>query len=150
MIERVGRWAVPVLAVLGLADAAYLTVLDLTGEIPPCAGYAGCGQVNTSAYAHLFGVPVAALGTTLYVAILAVALWRGRLVGLAWGQGTLALYALVLAGALFMAYLTAVELFVLHAICYWCVALATITLILLILTTRDLWRFSTGRAVSLP
>jgi uncharacterized membrane protein len=106
--------------------------------------------VNSSAYAHLFGAPVAGLGALLYAAILAVALGRRRFLGLAWGQATLGLYGLVLAGAVFMAYLTAIELFVLHAICYWCVALAAITLVLLILATRDLWRFSTGRTVSSP
>jgi hypothetical protein len=38
------------LAALGLADASYLAVLHWQGEVPPCLGYAGCGQVNTSPY----------------------------------------------------------------------------------------------------
>jgi len=49
------------------------------------------------------------------------------------------LYAITLAGALSMGYLTAVELFVLHAICYWCIALALITFALLAIVVRDVW-----------
>lgn len=133
------KWAVPVLAFLGLADSAYLSVLHWQRVIPPCGGYAGCEQVNTSPYAEIFGVPVAALGTLFYLSVLAVGLWRMRSSGDAWFQASLILYGLTLAGALFMAYLTLVEVFVLGAVCYWCLASAVISLILLALSIRDLW-----------
>jgi len=138
------RWTVPCLAALGLGDAAYLAVLHWVGEPPPCGGYSGCADVNYSPFAEIFGIPVAALGTLLYAALLAIGLMRTRTVGVAWSRATLSLYGLVLSGAVFMAYLTAVELFVLHALCYWCVALATITLLLLVLLARDVWLVGTG------
>ncbi len=141
MSKTLNRWIVPGLAALGLADAAYLAILHLEGAIPPCNGYAGCETVNTSVYAEVFGVPVALLGSLLYVLILAAALVRVRSSGLRWGQASLALYGLAVTGAVFMAYLTGIELFVLHAICYWCVALALDTLVLLVLSSRDVWLF---------
>ena len=146
-------WIVPALALLGLADALYLAVLHWQGEVPPCHGYAGCAQVNTSPYAEIFGVPVAALGAALYATVLGIAVWRPQTRGVAFAQTTLLLYSLILAGALFMAYLTAIEAFVLQAYCYWCLGLATINLLLLVLVSRELWliggrpaRYQVGRA----
>lgn len=135
------KWTLPVLSVLGFADSAYLAVTHWSGELPPCGGYAGCDLVNTSRYADILGIPIAAYGALLYAALLAVSLVRGQPPGRSWVYSTLLLYGLALAGAVFMAYLTAIELFVLHAVCYWCLALAAITLLLLILITRDVWAF---------
>jgi len=135
------KWTIPLLAVLGFADSAYLAVTHWRGELPPCGGYVGCDLVNTSKYAEVFGVPIAALGALLYATILAVSLINGRPPDRVWVFRILTLYGLSLAGAIFMSYLTAVELFVIHAICYWCVALALITFLVLILATSDVWRF---------
>lgn len=141
-------WAIPALAVLGLGDAAYLAVLHFQGEVPPCGGYAGCAQVNSSPFAEIFGMPIAALGAALYAALFVVGLWRTQAQGPALAHATLLLYALVLSAAIFMAYLTAVEFFVLQAVCYWCLALAAITLLLLILITGEVWSLGTRGAPS--
>ncbi|MHB1161187.1 MAG: vitamin K epoxide reductase family protein [Chloroflexota bacterium] len=143
-------WAIPGLAALGLGDATYLSVLHFQGEIPPCGGYAGCATVNTSVYAEIFGVPIAALGTVLYLLLFGIGLWRLRVDGDRMVQATLLLYSLALAGALFMAYLTAVELFILHAFCYWCLGLAGITLLLLILVTAEIWSLGSRGAAAYP
>ncbi len=133
----------PALALLGLGDALYLAILHWQGEVPPCGGYAGCAQVNSSPFAEIFGVPVAALGAAMYAALLGIGLWRLQAQGVAYANATLLLYSLVLSGALFMTYLTGVEFLVLHAFCYWCLALAAITLLLLAMVTREIWVFST-------
>ncbi len=64
---------------------------------------------------RVLGVPVALLGLLGYVAILGLAVARSELAGLA--QATVALTALAFAG-----YLLYVQLFVLDALCSWCVA----------------------------
>src|SRR5512138_2536107 len=99
MSSSLNRFAIPVLAALSLADAAYLSVLHWRGEIPPCGGYAGCETVNTSPFAEIFGVPIAAFGMVLSAAILAIAIFRARVAGRQWLYATLALYALVLSAA---------------------------------------------------
>lgn len=137
---------VPGLAALGLADSAYLSVTHLAGELPACGGYAGCAEVNSSPYAFVFGLPIAYIGSALYLTVLGIALWRTGATGAARAQGTLLLYGLLLAGATFMAYLTAVEFFVLRAVCYWCLALAAITFVLLALSGREAWRLGVGPA----
>lgn len=55
-------------ALIGFADAAFLTVEHYRGVIPPCTT-AGCDTVLTSAYATVAGVPVSLLGAIYYFAI---------------------------------------------------------------------------------
>jgi len=139
MSSRNGRWMVPGLVLIGLADAVYLSVLHWQGEVPPCGGYGGCAQVNTSPFAETFGVPIAAMGAGLYAMMLAVSLARLRLKGADFAYATLVLYSLALAGALFVSYLTGLEALVIKAFCYWCLVLAGVTFLLLGLAARDVW-----------
>ena len=119
-----GAWMVA-LAAAGLAVALYLSWVKLAGEQPSCAILGGCDRVNTSVYSEAFGVPVAffgVAGSTLL--LLAAGGW--------WLRGSrrslLAAYLLGLASLPVIAYLTYLELFVIHAVCIWCVAYA-VTLI---------------------
>lgn len=60
------------LAFGGLFDAFYLTIKHFSKEIPPCTIniLGDCGQVLTSQYATVYGIPVALLGMFHYVALL--------------------------------------------------------------------------------
>ena len=111
------RIACVVIAVAGLAIAAYLTVVHYAGGEPVCAIAHGCAVVQQSEYATLAGVPVALLGLLGYVGIL-VSLARD---GEAWRSATA---FLSLAGCGFSAWLTYVEVARLDAICIWCVGSA--------------------------
>jgi uncharacterized membrane protein len=82
--------------------------------------------VQTSQYAVLFGVPVAFYGVVGYLAILAVALVALRPAALLEPKWSQLLVGLATVGVLFTAYLTYLELFVIHAICRWCVGSALI------------------------
>ena len=128
-------YAIPVLAVLGLGVAGYLTFVETRNVAAVCGPVGDCNAVQSSPYAKLFGVlPVGVLGLIGYVAILA--LWAlGRYAG-----GTLAAYAPVLLftmalfGVLFSIYLTYLELAVILAVCAWCLTSAVIMALLLVLT----------------
>jgi uncharacterized membrane protein len=108
------------LSVLGLGIAGYLTVVHYSGGDPAClAGGGGCHTVQESDYAKLVGVPVPLIGLIGYLVVLASALLagdRGRMLGL---------FA-TLIGFGFSLYLTYLELFVIEAICQWCVASAVV------------------------
>jgi uncharacterized membrane protein len=108
-----------VIAAIGLAISLYLGANELAGTIPVCVAGGGCQTVAQSQYSHWFGIPVAFFG----------ALFSGILVGLvvAWwrtGDGRLLLvgYALGLVGVVLELYLVYLELFVINAICEWCMA----------------------------
>jgi uncharacterized membrane protein len=125
--------AILILSIAGLAISFYLTDLYLFGGIIPCGASGGCEVVRESPYAWLLGVPIPIWGAVVYGAITGVALWllaRRRLGE--WGR--LSLFALGLAGLLFSGYLTYLELFVIHAICRWCVGSALVMLALFLST----------------
>src|SRR2546430_15386871 len=53
-------------SLIGLADAIYLTIQDLTGASLRCTIISGCSEVLASKYAHLGSFPLAALGAFAY------------------------------------------------------------------------------------
>ena len=118
-----------VLALIGLGVAGYLLAVRLLGEAPVCGPSAGCETVQQSKYSVFLGIPVAGWGSafSLAVAVLAVRWWR-----VADRRALLAAYVLLLAGTLGVAVLTYLELFVIHAICVWCVSFAVATVASLI------------------
>lgn len=58
-----------IVALIGFADATYLTIEHYSGEIPPCT-VGGCEQVLTSDYATVWGIPVALTGAFYYFVLL--------------------------------------------------------------------------------
>ena len=128
------RLAAAALALAGLAISVYLSVTWYEDTIPACVGGGGgCERVQTSDYADLSGVPIALLGGIGYALILvslAVPGDGGRLAG--------ALMSLVAFG--FSLYLTYLELFVIDAICQWCVASAVVTVLLAVITVARVIR----------
>lgn len=117
------------LTAAGIAVAAYLTLVHYRDDLLVCA-VGGCETVQNSPYAELAGIPVALLGLGMFVTVLVLALARLRWPHRA-GDLTIAIFALLLTGTIFTLYLTYLELFVIHAICQWCVVTAIITWILL-------------------
>ncbi len=59
-----------VIALLGFADATYLTVEHFRGVIPPCTVISGCETVLTSSYSEIAGIPVSLAGSVYYLLIL--------------------------------------------------------------------------------
>ena len=66
--------AVALVALLGLADAVYLTVEHLSGQSVRCMVVTGCDEVLQSSYATVaYGVPVAAVGAAAYFTVFSLA-----------------------------------------------------------------------------
>lgn len=61
------------LAVIGLADAVYLTVKHYLGDPVPCSLTEGCDTVLTSDYAVFGGLPVALWGAFYYLVVIFLA-----------------------------------------------------------------------------
>jgi len=132
------RQAIALLALAGFFVALYLWLYKIGAAGALTCGAGGCETVQTSRWAELLGIPVAFYGVVGYAALLAVALvglqptWLGR-------RGpTLLLAALATAGTAFSAWLTYLELFVIHAICRWCVASAAIMLLIWLVSLQAL------------
>ena len=128
MSDRHLRTAALAVSGLGVGVAAYLTYVHYAGLQPFCAGGGhGCERVQSSSYAKLGGVPVAVLGLAGYVALAVALLGAGE-------RARLAAAAIAISGFGFSAYLTYLELFVIDAICQWCVASAVLMTLLTVLT----------------
>jgi uncharacterized membrane protein len=117
------------LAVLGVLISAYLTWTHFAGLTPVCTGSGeGCQTVQSSRYASVLGIPVALLGLIAYGGLLfSTALWKET--GIYLG------FLISLVGTLFSAYLTYLEIFVIGALCQWCLASAAIMVAALICAT---------------
>ena len=135
------RMLTTLVALVGFFVALYLAFYK-TGIIGTLAcGSGGCETVQTSRWADFLGLPVAVWGVAFYALVFALA-FAGTLERYAESR-TLALVLLLLTawGVLFSLWLTYLELFVIHAICRWCVVSAVIAVVLFVLAWLD-WRRS--------
>lgn len=133
------RMLTTLLALVGFFVALYLALYK-AGMIGTLAcGSGGCETVQLSRWATFIGLPVAVWGVGYYAFVFALAL-AGTLDRWAEHRG-LSLTLLVVTGwgVLFSAWLTWLELFVIHAICRWCVVSAVIAVGLFALALWD-WR----------
>lgn len=120
------RQSIAVLALVGWFVAVYLGLHALgVGGALKC-GTGGCDTVQTSPWAVVLGIPVAFYGVAGYSAILAVTLVGLQPAWLSRRGPSLLVAALATGGVLFSGWLTYLELFVIHAICRWCVTSAVI------------------------
>ena len=123
----------------GAITAGYLSVARALGEAAVCGPSRGCETVATSEYSAILGIPVAYLGLTYSLVLVAcAAAWWLR----ADRRVLLAAYGSLLLAALFAAYLTYLELFVIEAICPWCVAYAISVVVALVTAGLALARTS--------
>lgn len=119
-----------VLAILGLLVSLYLTWVKVARTTAFCGGVGECESVNNSPYSEINGVPIAVLGAGAYLLIgllLALENTNPQMRQIA----PLAIFGLSLTGTLYSAYLTYIELFVLHAVCPYCVVSAVLITALL-------------------
>ena len=143
-------WGSLLLSGLGVLISTYLSVKRFTGGSLACSRWAQCDVVNNSLYAKISGVPVAFIGLAGYLLLLGLSLaaletegrTRRRLVALG--------LIMALGGVAFSAWLTYIELYVIEAICSWCVASATVISLLAVVSSVNLWRTAPGRAKASP
>lgn len=134
-MSRLRHRGIAVLALAGLFISGYLLLYSLGfyGDLL-CGAGGGCDVVQASRWATFLGLPVAGWGTGWYAAVFGLSLvgaLGGEDDGPRWSA--LGLLGLAVAGVLFSSYLTYIELFVLRAICRWCVASAVLTVLILAL-----------------
>ena len=118
-----------VLAFIGFLDATYLTAVHYTGSNLVCYISTDCDSVTTSKYATIGFVPVSLIGSGYYLfalVLLLIYLMEGFRKVLSWLQ---LLFAVAFLFSLYFVYL---QLFVIHALCFYCVTSATVTTLLLI------------------
>jgi uncharacterized membrane protein len=128
---------VAALALAGIFISLYLTLYKLgyIGELSCSIG--SCETVNSSKWSRFLGLPVAAWGLLFYIDVFALAL-VGTLPRFEFKPAlSLVLAVQAAVGVLFSAWLTYLELGVIHAICIWCVTSAVIVTLIFVTSVLD-------------
>lgn len=124
------QWLMIALIIAGLGVSGYLMWgYTVPGAVIACGGSDGCENVKNSAYSSILGVSLPLLGLLSYAALLFLVGGQAHpaVNRNGWTPLTaLAIFGVALIGLLFSAYLTYLELFVIFAVCHWCVASAVI------------------------
>ena len=127
-------WVSVGLAILGVLVSIYMTIFKLTSNNAMCLGSGDCSTVNASKYSSIYGVPVAFFGVLGYLAIVGVLLMQDRGGDFFKNNGILVLFGLVITGFLFTLYLVYLEIFVIKALCPFCITSQITMTILFIIT----------------
>ncbi len=130
------------LTIGGLGVSAYLMWgYTVPGASLSCGASSGCDTVKNSVYANLAGIPLPILGLVSYLALLVLLTFQGYSAVSSRGWSpyvALAIFGISLIGVLYSAYLTYIELYVIYAICRWCVASAIIMVVIFVLSIFNL------------
>ena len=118
------------IALIGFADAAYLTAKHYAGVIPPCSLTNGCETVLTSAYAAIGNIPISLIGAAYYLLLfIACVIYFDS-------KNTRVLKAaayFTTAGFLTSLILVTLQIFVIQALCLYCLVSATTSITLFVL-----------------
>ncbi|HLP43733.1 MAG TPA: vitamin K epoxide reductase family protein [Candidatus Nanoarchaeia archaeon] len=120
------------IALIGFADATYLTIQDSLNIVPPCFVSSGCETVLTSSWSKIGGVSVALLGTLYYLAIVVLSTFflltkKEKILRItSWGT-FLGLFATL--------WFVSLQLFIIKNICFYCMISAATSIALFILGT---------------
>ena len=128
------------LSLVGLGDAIYLTIQDLTGQNLRCTIITGCAEVLGSKYAHIGSIPLATLGAVAYFLVFSLAILI--IFGYSFARPLLqVLIALMFLTSLWLVYLQA---FIIRHFCQYCLLSAAVTTVIAIIVLGD----SLGRRAS--
>lgn len=115
------------LSIAGFGIATFLTKEYLQGTIPPCSMTEGCGVVLGSKYAQIGMVPTAGIGMFYYLVLIVLGVayfdsgWSAWLRLAGWVTAM---------GAMVSVYLVYLQLFVIKAICPYCMSSAVVSFLL--------------------
>ena len=141
------RQAIAVLALAGVFVSLYLWLhkLGVIGVLQ--CGTGGCDTVQASRYSDFLGLPVALYGVAGYAVLFGASL-AALQPSLVPRRGLDVVVAVLASlGFAFTLYLTALELFVIHAICRWCVGSAVLITAITVLALLEL---RAGRTAGIP
>lgn len=125
-----------IVAFLGLLDASYLTIEHFKNVIPPCT-LKGCDVVLTSHFSTIFGVPLSLFGMGFYLSVILMSLL------LITNPKPLFLklfYLLAGWGFVFSLFLLAIQAFVLHQFCQYCLLSCATSTGIFLLAALNFWK----------
>lgn len=130
--------ATVMIAVLGILDAIYLTIIKFTDNKALCIeGIGDCWTVNNSSYSEWSGIPISIFGILAYSTIILILILQNRVKFLV-DFGSIFVFGIALTGLLFSMYLTYLQFAVIKAVCPFCIISAITMTIVFILSLINL------------
>lgn len=128
-IEKL-NWAFMVVSFSGFMDALYLSIQHFRGLPIICTILEGCNKVASSIYAEILNIPVAYIGVAYYLLIFLMALWF-----LASKSRNIfhLMSGFTIVGFLASIWFVYLQVFVIKAICFYCMISALTSTLLFIL-----------------
>ena len=127
-----------IIAVLGLLDAIYLTIIKLTDNKALCIqGIGDCWSVNNSRYSEWNGIPITIFGILAYIGIILILSTQNKF-KLFREFGSIFVFGIALSGFLFSIYLTYLQFAVIKAVCPFCIISAITMMTVFILSFINL------------
>lgn len=134
-----------ILSLVGFGFSGYLTYVHFNNDEGVCPIGGQCFDVWTSEYSTILGIPVALIGLTGYIAIFVLTFLRLYYPDLSFvDKFPTYIFALTVIGTAFSIYLTAIEIFVIQAICDFCFSAFLIIIAILGLITYGVLKGSKG------
>ncbi|MBI5306590.1 vitamin K epoxide reductase family protein [Candidatus Wolfebacteria bacterium] len=123
-------WLFLLFSFIGFLDAGYLAVKYYLGTPINCSFFDGCEKVTTSQYAAILGIPVALLGAIyyLFIFILAVAYFDTKKEKILYFTARF-----VFVGFFVSLWFLYLQLFIIKAVCLYCIFSAITSIILFLL-----------------
>lgn len=118
--------AAALIALVGLAEATYLTVIFLSGETAVCGSSPDCFKVLGSSYAKIGGFPVSGLGALAYFSVFTFAIFAAFAYSRARKFFNLTVFTMFAVTV----WLLFVQAFRLHAFCRYCLFSAALVFLL--------------------
>lgn len=134
MFAKIRFPAIALIAVIGLADALFLTIKHLNGEAVKCTVTSGCDEVLASPYAIIAGIPLPYLGLAAYAMVFSLAILAS------YGYGFASRVLPPIIGVMFVmtCWLLYVQAVILDHFCQYCLISAAVTVLLSILALSSL------------
>lgn len=127
-----------IIAILGILDAIYLTIIKFTDNKALCIeGIGDCWTVNNSSYSEWNGIPISIFGIFAYLTIIMILIFQNR-VKFFFDFGSTFVFGIALTGFFFSIYLTYLQFAVIKAVCPFCIISAITMTIVFILSLINL------------
>ena len=132
LMKRLNNLAIAAIVVsfLGFLDASYLTIKHFRGEVAPCSLLEGCEVVTTSKYSTIGDIPISLFGAMFYISVLAAAFFY---LDTKSTKAIKSIPLLTLTGFIVSAVLVYLQIFVLKAICVYCMFSALTSTLLFVI-----------------
>ncbi len=130
--------ATKLIAIFGILDAIYLTIIKYTDNKALCIeGIGDCWTVNNSSYSEWNGIPISLFGILAYLSIILILTFKNSVKFLG-DFGSIFVFGIALMGFIISIYLTYLQFAVIKAVCPFCLISATTMTLVFILALKTL------------